>query len=222
MLETVAARSGSGSAEAEQQLAKAQQWLTLADIYFAYEPVFKYVVRLEGRRGGEEGSENCSKMSNFASKIGIKWLSIDRWRKVNFIRFFFQEIKFYIFHFCPLFAPLPFCPSIKVEPFTDKSLDSLFHTARFLAIHASADFVSRTVVLFTLMRLSRHFANFKTAREALEQLRRLKAPAQFQAQIDIATLEIRAMPFADAEEFQPMCYRWSGRKRCGEGTIGGI
>lgn len=26
-------------------MAQAQRWLTLADIYFAYEPVFKYVVR---------------------------------------------------------------------------------------------------------------------------------------------------------------------------------
>ncbi|KAL3116899.1 hypothetical protein niasHT_001628 [Heterodera trifolii] len=114
----------------------AQQWHCLADIYFAYEPVFKYVM----------------------------------------------------------------------EPFTDKSLDTLFHAARFLTLHAPAEFVSRTIVLYTLMQLGRHFGNFKTARQALEQLQLLKVPPHYQAQIDVATLEIRAMPFADAEEFQPLCY----------------
>lgn len=96
---------------------------------------------------------------------------------------------------------------LKAEPFTDKSLDILFHASRLLALHPSAPFVSRVVVLYTLMKLSRRFGAFKTARQALEQLRQLKAPPHFRGPIDEATLEIRAMPFADADEFQPMCYR---------------
>uniref|UniRef100_A0A914HDV0 Intraflagellar transport protein 122 homolog n=1 Tax=Globodera rostochiensis TaxID=31243 RepID=A0A914HDV0_GLORO len=138
LLETIetSGGGGGGGGAAEESAKFAQRWLTLADIYFAYEPVFKYVM----------------------------------------------------------------------EPFTDKSLDTLFHAARFLVLHPPTDFVSRTIVLYTLMRLSRHFANFKTARQALEQLRQLKAPPHYQAQIDVATLEIRAMPFSDAEEYQPLCY----------------
>ncbi len=62
------------------------------------------------------------------------------------------------------------------------------------------------IVLYTLVKLSRVFGNFKTARLALEQLRLLRAPPQYQNQIDIATLEIRAKPYTDSEGFQPMCY----------------
>uniref|UniRef100_A0A915D5G1 Intraflagellar transport protein 122 homolog n=1 Tax=Ditylenchus dipsaci TaxID=166011 RepID=A0A915D5G1_9BILA len=93
-----------------------------------------------------------------------------------------------------------------IEPFTNKSLDILFNMARFLALHRDVNYVSRVIVLFTLVKLSRMFANYKTARQALEQLRLLRAPLQYQSLIDIASLEIRAKPFSDAEEFQPMCY----------------
>ncbi|KAI1715469.1 intraflagellar transport protein like protein [Ditylenchus destructor] len=93
-----------------------------------------------------------------------------------------------------------------IEPFTNKSLDILFNMARYLALHREVNYVSRVIVLFTLVKLSRTFANYKTARQALEQLRLLRAPTQYQSLIDIATLEIRAKPFSDTEEFQPMCY----------------
>ena len=57
------------------------------------------------------------------------------------------------------------------------------------------------------MKLSRHFGCYKTARQALNNLHKLRCPPQYQSQIDVATLEIRAMPFSDSEEFQPMCYK---------------
>uniref|UniRef100_A0A914ML49 Intraflagellar transport protein 122 homolog n=1 Tax=Meloidogyne incognita TaxID=6306 RepID=A0A914ML49_MELIC len=93
-----------------------------------------------------------------------------------------------------------------VEPFTEKSLDILFHAARFISLHKPTEYVSRVTVYYTLMKLSRHFGCYKTARQALNNLHKLRCPPQYQSQIDVATLEIRAMPFSDSEEFQPMCY----------------
>jgi len=93
-----------------------------------------------------------------------------------------------------------------IEPFTDKPLDVLFNIARYLALHKHVNYTSRVIILYTLVKLSRLFGNFKTARLALEQLRLLRAPPQYQSQIDIATLEIRAKPYTDSDEFQPMCY----------------
>uniref|UniRef100_A0A914NIG4 Intraflagellar transport protein 122 homolog n=1 Tax=Meloidogyne incognita TaxID=6306 RepID=A0A914NIG4_MELIC len=93
-----------------------------------------------------------------------------------------------------------------VEPFTEKSLDILFHAARFISLHKPTEYVSRVTVYYTLMKLSRHFGCYKTARQALNHLHKLRCPPQYQSQIDVATLEIRAMPFSDSEEFQPMCY----------------
>ncbi|KAI1724928.1 intraflagellar transport protein like protein [Ditylenchus destructor] len=104
------------------------------------------------------------------------------------------------------FADASYYYRIMIEPFTNKSLDILFNMARYLALHREVNYVSRVIVLFTLVKLSRTFANYKTARQALEQLRLLRAPTQYQSLIDIATLEIRAKPFSDTEEFQPMCY----------------
>ncbi|CAK5048570.1 unnamed protein product [Meloidogyne enterolobii] len=92
-----------------------------------------------------------------------------------------------------------------VEPFTEKSLDILFHAARFISLHKPTEYVSRVTVYYTLMKLSRHFGCYKTARQALNHLHKLRCPPQYQSQIDVATLEIRAMPFSDSEEFQPIC-----------------
>lgn len=64
-----------------------------------------------------------------------------------------------------------------------------------------------SIVLYTFVKLSRVHSNFKSARQALDQLRMLQAPLQYQGLIDIATLEIRAKPFSDSDEFQPMCYK---------------
>ena len=100
-------------------------------------------------------------------------------------------------------------PNSQIEPFTNKSLDILLQMARFMAVcPPNLKHVSRVVVLYTLMKLSRKFGNYKTARQALDQLRLLKAPPQYRSLIDVATLEIRAKPFSDADEFQPMCYRF--------------
>ncbi|KAH7729605.1 WD-repeat protein 10 [Aphelenchoides avenae] len=93
-----------------------------------------------------------------------------------------------------------------IEPFTNKSLDVLLQMSRFLALKSGAANISKVCVLYTLAKLSRSFGCYKTARQALEQLRTLRAPIQYQSLIDIATVEIRAKPFSDAEEFMPMCY----------------
>ncbi|KAF7635241.1 hypothetical protein Mgra_00005356 [Meloidogyne graminicola] len=93
-----------------------------------------------------------------------------------------------------------------IEPFTDKSLDILFYSARFISLHKPTKYISLVIIFYTLMKLSRHFNCFKTSRQSLDQLHKLYCPLQYQTQIDIATLEIRAMPFSDSEEFQPMCY----------------
>lgn len=80
--------------------------------------------------------------------------------------------------------------------------------ARFLAFGDPVDKISKVSVLYTLAKLGRNFGAYKTARTALEQLRLLRAPPQYENLIDIATVEIRAKPYTDAEEFMPMCYRY--------------
>uniref|UniRef100_A0A914C690 Intraflagellar transport protein 122 homolog n=1 Tax=Acrobeloides nanus TaxID=290746 RepID=A0A914C690_9BILA len=94
-----------------------------------------------------------------------------------------------------------------IEPFTSKTPDTLFNMARFLAFGDPVDKISKVSILYTLAKLGRNFGAYKTARTALEQLRLLRAPPQYESLIDIATVEIRAKPYTDAEEFMPMCYR---------------
>jgi hypothetical protein len=64
-------------------------------------------------------------------------------------------------------------------------------------------------VLFTLSKLSKASNNYKTTREALTQLRKYRVPPKFQSIVDISSLEIRAKPYSDVDEFLPVCYSCS-------------
>ncbi|KAI6231946.1 hypothetical protein M3Y95_00435200 [Aphelenchoides besseyi] len=93
-----------------------------------------------------------------------------------------------------------------MEPFTEKAIDVLFNMSRFLALKPRIDGVSQVNVLFTLSKLSKSSNNFKTTREALTRLRKYRVPAKFQSVVDISSLEIRAKPYSDVDEFLPVCY----------------
>jgi len=80
--------------------------------------------------------------------------------------------------------------------------------ARFLAFGDPIEKMSKVSILYTLAKLGRNFGAYKTARTALEQLRLLRAPPQYESLIDIATVAIRAKPYTDAEEFMPLCYKY--------------
>ncbi|KAI6240597.1 hypothetical protein M3Y99_00428900 [Aphelenchoides fujianensis] len=87
-----------------------------------------------------------------------------------------------------------------MEPFTEKAVDVLFNTARFLALKPRIEGISQVNVLYTLAKLSKASNNFKTTREALTQLRKYRIPPKFQSEVDISSLEVRAKPYSDVDD----------------------
>ncbi|CAD5218534.1 unnamed protein product [Bursaphelenchus okinawaensis] len=93
-----------------------------------------------------------------------------------------------------------------IEPFTEKGYDVLCNMARYLSLSPKIAGISQVNVLFVLTRLSMRHENYKTAREALGQLRIYRIPPKFQNSVDMWSMEVRSKAYSDSDEFMPMCY----------------
>ncbi|CAD5225653.1 unnamed protein product [Bursaphelenchus xylophilus] len=93
-----------------------------------------------------------------------------------------------------------------IEPFTEKTFDVLCNMARYLLLSPKMPGISQVNILYTLIKLSVRNENYKTAREALGQLRIYRIPARFQNSIDMWSMEVKSKPYSDSDEFMPMCY----------------
>ncbi len=62
-------------------------------------------------------------------------------------------------------------------------------------------------VFLALGRIGYEVGAFKTARMAYDRLQTLKVPSEWQEQVDVETLRIRAKPFSDEESLLPICSR---------------
>ena len=62
-------------------------------------------------------------------------------------------------------------------------------------------------VFIVLGRIVYEVGAFKTARMAYDRLQTLKVPSEWQEQIDLETMRIRAKPFSDEESLLPICSR---------------
>ncbi|CAI4224555.1 unnamed protein product [Auanema sp. JU1783] len=93
------------------------------------------------------------------------------------------------------------------QPFTSQSAETLLNMARFVSFQKAVPNISQALAYFTIATLGRELQAFKYAREALDQLTKLRIPNRFQQTVDLAMLTIRAKPYSDAEELLPICYR---------------
>ncbi|KAK7079218.1 hypothetical protein SK128_004845, partial [Halocaridina rubra] len=102
--------------------------------------------------------------------------------------------------------------SFKDEPFTSYMPESLFNISRFLMhelMAAQPDGISKFSTMYTLAKQARNLEAYKLARYVLDKLQTLRIPPRFQEDVELAALKIRAKPFHDNEEHQPLCYRCS-------------
>ncbi len=67
--------------------------------------------------------------------------------------------------------------------------------------------IQRVYIYYALSYLGFKFEAYKTARFGYEKLQQLKIPSAWQDDIDLATLKVRAKPFADKEGFHVICNR---------------
>ncbi|XP_066967390.1 intraflagellar transport protein 122 homolog isoform X2 [Macrobrachium rosenbergii] len=98
------------------------------------------------------------------------------------------------------------------EPFTSYMPEALFNISRFLMhelMTTQPDGISKFSTMYTLAKQSRNLEAFKLARYVLDKLQTLRIPPRFQEDVELAALKIRAKPFHDNEEHQPLCYRCS-------------
>ncbi|XP_050737940.1 intraflagellar transport protein 122 homolog [Eriocheir sinensis] len=98
------------------------------------------------------------------------------------------------------------------EPFTAYMPEALFNISRFLMhelMTAQPTGISKFSTLYTLSKQARNLEAYKLARYVLDKLQALRIPQRFQEDVELAALKIRAKPFHDNEEHQPLCYRCS-------------
>ncbi|SPQ96247.1 unnamed protein product (mitochondrion) [Plasmodiophora brassicae] len=103
------------------------------------------------------------------------------------------------------------------EPFTTLSPETIFFSAVFVlnmqGLHADAEgtrpFISHYVLLSTVAKMAVRLEAYKLARQCYDLLRTLKVPDAQREAIDLATLLVRAKPFADRADLLPVCYRCS-------------
>ncbi|KAK3882424.1 hypothetical protein Pcinc_013198 [Petrolisthes cinctipes] len=98
------------------------------------------------------------------------------------------------------------------EPFTSYMPEALFNISRFMMhelMTAHPTGISKFSSMYTLSKQARNLEAFKLARYVLDKLQTLRIPPRFQEDVELAALKIRAKPFHDSEEHQPLCYRCS-------------
>ncbi|XP_075229721.1 intraflagellar transport protein Oseg1 isoform X2 [Lycorma delicatula] len=98
------------------------------------------------------------------------------------------------------------------EPFTSYQPEALFNIARYLMYETKTvkpKGVSQFAILYALSKQARNLSAYKLARQVLDKMQSLRIPPQFQENVDIASLIIRAKPYHDNEELLVMCYRCS-------------
>ena len=77
-----------------------------------------------------------------------------------------------------------------------------------LSMESAPPQIKRVNILFALAKHAYKMRAFKLARSCFQQLQMLFVNnASWQAQIDLASLTVRAKPFSDPEELQVVCYR---------------
>jgi intraflagellar transport protein 122 len=88
--------------------------------------------------------------------------------------------------------------------------EAIFNASRFLINNLGKRQplgVSKVYTYYALSILGFRFEAFKTARLGYEKLQQLKIPAQWQEEIDLASLKCRSKPFSDKESFEVICNR---------------
>eukprot|EP01116_Phalansterium_solitarium_P016577 TRINITY_DN3872_c0_g3_i3.p1 TRINITY_DN3872_c0_g3~~TRINITY_DN3872_c0_g3_i3.p1 ORF type:complete len:1186 (+),score=383.77 TRINITY_DN3872_c0_g3_i3:201-3758(+) len=98
------------------------------------------------------------------------------------------------------------------EPFTTLTQDQVFNIARFLITQLPDDTplnISRLYILFALAKHAKDLQAYKLARYTYDRLHQLRLPPHWADQVDLATIAIKAKPFTDKEDLQPVCYRCS-------------
>ncbi|XP_076048143.1 intraflagellar transport protein Oseg1 [Oratosquilla oratoria] len=133
---------------------------------------------------GESDEENVPMMTKF--RTYQKWASM-----------------YYVYHTIQRYMD---------EPFTSYMPEALFNISRFLMhelmfMHPTS--ISKFSTLYTLAKQARNLEAYKLARFVLDKLQALRIPQRFQEDVELASLKIRAKPFHDSEEHQPLCYRCS-------------
>ncbi len=86
----------------------------------------------------------------------------------------------------------------------------VFNACRFLLNcipFVSAEGISKLYIYYALGKLGARMQAFKTSRTAYEKLQSLKVPTEWQEEIDLATLTIRAKPYTDREDLFTPCSR---------------
>lgn len=99
------------------------------------------------------------------------------------------------------------------EPFSSHMPDSLFSMARFVyytlidnSLEKKPAGVSLAVTLFALSKLSKTLGAFKLARHCYDKLLELHLPKDWQKQVQIDSIKIKAKPNVDSEEMQRTCF----------------
>eukprot|EP00035_Acanthoeca_spectabilis_P005137 m.110473 g.110473 ORF g.110473 m.110473 type:complete len:1203 (-) comp12887_c0_seq1:313-3921(-) len=109
-----------------------------------------------------------------------------------------------------VYSPFHSIHRFMFEPFTSHLNENLFNMARYLLdCHDLTKFhgVSRLITLVALAKQSRNVRAFKVAREAFEELRKLRIPPAMRAQTDLDALAIRSKPVSNADEIAPIKFR---------------
>ncbi|WIA11467.1 hypothetical protein OEZ85_011583 [Tetradesmus obliquus] len=97
------------------------------------------------------------------------------------------------------------------QPFKTVDDATLFNAARFLLMRVQGREVPKGIalsqVLLALATQARAQGAYKLARYAYSKLQALALPPAVAAEVDMASLMLRAQPFTDADALLPICYR---------------